>query len=174
MMSRYTAALSCAAALAVLTAGSAAALPADTAPAGPAHAAVAAQANTYVLAPQDKPDLWLGDLDYHGLVVCKASRLWYGEGRDNAVWQITNNNDGSVSLVNMDSQGNRERLLSTREEVLISEGTGDAFNWFRVAGPSGTFGLKNKATGRYLAFTAAGGVLGAVNAYWWYMVNTLP
>ncbi|MFE1291780.1 hypothetical protein [Streptomyces sp. NPDC058751] len=172
MMSRYTAALSCAAALAVLTAGSAAALPADTAPPGPVPAAVAMQPNTYVLAPQDQPDLWLGDIDYYGLVTCKASRLWYGEGRDNAVWQMTNNNDGSVSLVNMDSHGNRERLLSRRDEVLISEGTGDIFNWFRVAGPAGTFGLKNKATGRYLAFNAAGAVVGAVNAYWWYMVNT--
>ncbi|MFD5517834.1 hypothetical protein [Streptomyces sp. NPDC127066] len=174
MMSRYTAALSCAAALTVLVAGSAAALPADTAPAGPAPAVAFRQPNTYVLAPQDQPDLWLGDNDYYGEVVCKASRLWYGGAHDNAVWQTTNNNDGSVTLVNMDAEGNRQSLRNVGQGVLVSEGTGDAFHWFKVAGPSGTFGLRNKATGRYLAFTAAGGVLGAVNAYWWYMVNTLP
>ncbi|MGW3909936.1 hypothetical protein ACWEBX_00160 [Streptomyces sp. NPDC005070] len=173
-MSRYTAALSCAAALAVLTTGSAVALPADTAHARTAPAAVTAQANTYVLAPQDQPDLWLGDADYYGSVLCKASRSWYGDARDNAIWQTTSNSDGSISLVNMDTQGNRERLRNVGEGILVSVGDGDAFHWFKVAGPAGTFGLRNKATGRYLAFTAAGTVLGAVNAYWWFMVNTLP
>ncbi|MFD8736080.1 RICIN domain-containing protein [Streptomyces sp. NPDC059618] len=173
-MSRYTVALACAAALAVLTAGSAVALPADTAPSGRAPAAATAPSNTYVLAPQDTPDQWLGDADYYGSVVCKASRLWYGDARDNAVWQTTTNGDGTISLVNLDIHGNRERLQNVGEGILVSDATGDASHWYKIAGPSGTFTLQNKATRRYLAVNAAGTVLGALSAYWWYMVNTLP
>ncbi|MFE9775774.1 hypothetical protein ACFYOV_29780 [Streptomyces sp. NPDC005931] len=175
MMSRYTVALACAAALTVLMAGSAAAAPDDTEQAGPARTAVTAQAgNTYVLAPQDKPDLWLGDADYYGTVVCRASRLWYGGGRDDAIWRMSSNSDGSVSLLNMDAEQYGQSLRAAGDAILVSQGYGDAFHWYTVAGPSGSVALRNKVTGRYLAATAAGVVVSAAQAYWWYMVNTLP
>ncbi|MGW7550568.1 hypothetical protein [Streptomyces rimosus] len=174
-MRRYTAALACAAALTVLTAGSAAAVPADAPQARPASAAATIQqGHTYVLAPRDKPDYWLGDADYFGSVVCQASRLWYGNRHDDAVWLQTNNADGSITLLNTDAEQTGRTLQSQGEGVFLGDGNGAAAHWFRVVGPGGAVSLRNALTGRYLAATAAGAVATAVNAYWWYMVNTIP
>ncbi|KOG75577.1 MULTISPECIES: hypothetical protein [Streptomyces] len=174
-MRRYTAALACAAALTVLTAGSAAAVPADAPQARPASAAATIQqGHTYVLAPQDKPDQWLGDADYYGSVMCQASRLWYGNRHDDAVWLQTSNADGSITLVNTDAEQVGRTLQSQGEGVFIRDGNGDAAHWFKTVGPGGAVSLRNKLSGRYLTLSAAGTVVAAVNAYWWYMVNTIP
>ncbi|MBW5481925.1 hypothetical protein [Streptomyces bambusae] len=165
---RHTAALACAAALTVLAAGSASATPA------PAPAQQPTPGQTYVMAPQERPDQWLGDADYYGEIVCRASRLWYGNRHDDAVWRISGNNDGSISLVNTDAEQFGQSLTAAGDAIFIQQGQGDAYHWYTVAGPGGTVALRNKVTGRYLMATATGAVVSAVNAYWWYMVNTRP
>lgn len=173
-MNRRIAGVACAAALTVIAAGTASAAPApapDSAPVGAMQWPTPGQ--TYVLAPQNAPDQWLGDADYFGQVVCKASRLWYGGQHDNAVWQVTGNNDGTISLVNMDAEQNRQSLASAGDAIRIDEGHGDEFNWIVTAGPSGTVALKNKRTNKFLTLAAAG-VVGAAQTFHWYMVNQRP
>ncbi|MGP3686824.1 hypothetical protein ACTVZO_19290 [Streptomyces sp. IBSNAI002] len=184
-MNRRIAAVACAAALTVIAGGTASAAPAPAAPDAAAPAAAFAAAlgsvgamavtpgQTYVMAPRDAPDQWLGDNDYFGSVVCQASRLWYGSRHDNAVWRVAGNNDGSISLVNMDASQNSMSLASAGDGIRIDEGTGDSFHWDVVAGPGGTVALQNRQTRRFLS-VVAGTVVGAAQAYYWYMTNARP
>ncbi|MFD9338565.1 hypothetical protein ACFWBF_29820 [Streptomyces sp. NPDC060028] len=159
-MNRRIATVACAAALTFLAAGTASAAPPQP-------------GQTYVMAPRDTPDQWLGDNDWMGSVVCQASRLWYGSRHDNAVWQVTGHGDGSISLVNMDAEQNRMSLASAGGGIRIDEGNGEQFNWDVIAGPGGTVALQNRQTRRFLS-VAAGTVVGAVQAYYWYMTNARP
>ncbi|MBT2546375.1 hypothetical protein J7E99_38370 [Streptomyces sp. ISL-44] len=175
-MNRRIAAVACAAALTVIAAGTASAAPAPAPVAASASVGVTAAptpGQTYVMAPRDAPDQWLGDADYFGSVVCQASRLWYGSRHDDAVWQVTGNNDGSISLVNMDAEQNRYSLASSGTGIRIDQGHGDEFNWEVVAGPGGTVALQNKKTSRFLSLVA-GTVVGAAQAFYWYMTNQRP
>lgn len=173
-MNRRTAAVACAAALTVIAAGTASAAPAPApAPASVGMMAPPVPGRTYVVAPQDMPDQWLGDNDYFGMVVCQASRLWSGDRRDDALWQVTGNGDGSISLVNMDAAQDRWKLASAGDGIRIGEGNGEQFHWDVVAGPGGTVALQNRQTRRFLSIVA-GTVVGAVQAYYWYMSNARP
>lgn len=169
-MNRRIAAVACAAALTVSAASAASAAPA---PASVGVTAGPTPGQTYVIAPQNAPDQWIGDNDYFGSVVCQASRLWYGSRHDNAVWQVTGNNDGTISLVNMDAEQNRQSLASSGSAIHIGEGQGDQFHWYVTAGPGGTVALQNKRTRQFLTLAAAG-VVGAAQAFHWYMVNQRP
>ncbi len=172
-MNRRIAAVACAAALTVIAGGTASAAPAPA----PASASVGVMAvtpgQTYVMAPRDAPDQWLGDNDYFGSVVCQASRLWYGSRHDNAVWRVAGNNDGSISLVNMDASQSSFSLASAGEAIRIDQGTGESFHWDVVAGPGGSVALQNRQTRRFLS-VVAGTVVGAAQAYYWYMTNARP
>ncbi|WP_374775252.1 hypothetical protein OG756_22520 [Streptomyces sp. NBC_01310] len=179
-MNRRIAAVACAAALTVIAGGTASAAPAPAsaapapASAGPALASVGVTAvtpgQTYVMAPRDAPDQWLGDNDYYGEIACKASRFWFGNWRDNAIWQVVGNNDGSISLVNMDAADDRLSLASAGQAVRVGLGHGPEFNWDVVAGPGGTVALQNRRTRQFLSIVA-GTVVGAAQAYYWYMTN---
>ncbi|MCY0921626.1 MULTISPECIES: hypothetical protein [unclassified Streptomyces] len=98
----------------------------------------------------------------------------YGNRHDDAVWQVGGNNDGTLSLLNRDAEQFGQSLQGVGNGILVSQGQGDSFHWYTVAGPGGSVALRNKVTGRYLKATAAGAVVSATNAYWWYMVNTRP
>ncbi|MCX5013282.1 MULTISPECIES: hypothetical protein [unclassified Streptomyces] len=175
-MNRRIAAVACAAALTSIAAGTASAAPAPAPASASASVGVMAPpvpGRTYVVAPQDTPDQWLGDNDWFGSVVCQASRLWSGDRRDDALWRVTGNNDGSISLVNMDAAQNGWSLASSGEGIRIAEGNGEEFHWDVVAGPGGTVALQNRQTRRFLSIVA-GTVVGAAQAYYWYMTNARP
>ncbi|MFD8750008.1 hypothetical protein ACFV0O_03325 [Kitasatospora sp. NPDC059577] len=163
-----------AAAVAALTLVPVATAEAVAAPAPPAvrvQAAVA-QANiddgqSYVLAPQQAPDQWLGENGWND-IVAQTSRLWYGAQQySHALW-TARVSGGVVGLENAEFHGS---LQDDNGAVEANWGNGDAFGWTAVAGPSGSVALQNRATGRYLALNAANAAVMATGIYYWYLVN---